>query len=612
MNFFNIKTLVKFTLFFNDSVRMIRSSLSLKLAIIAWTANYLYSYVEVYDSNIWLVLYILDVSLVISCGLAAHYIGFSGFFLTTLVSSLVFLLNWGLQFQRFIINKESALIEFGPFSKFLGGDCGLTLYIDFVSYSFALLTSLIGFCVYIYAFSYMRFEKNILNFLIYFKLFGWSMILLVMAGSWFTLLLGWELIGITSFLLINFWTSKITTLKSAFKAFVFNKISDAALIAAVCINLAMGNSFINTSLAFVSHASGVQLFFAGVSVSYASALLLALIIAAFCKSAQFGFHFWLPDSMEAPVPASALIHSATLVSAGIYLLVRYNSLFIVCNTALNLFMLITAFTAFYGAVIASFQTDVKKILAYSTISHCGMLMFSIIMHNPFITVFYLFAHGFFKSINFMCVGNFIQASNNYQDTSKMGRFFSLFKFEFYFFAITLFNLSSGPLFFCFFSKHWLVGLAYTNGLAGILAVNFIYAAAFCGAFYSSKLLFECMLAHKRSHHSVYNTHALEDSSRLYRRSNFLGRLAMSLLFTLSFYTLYLLWVTDLCGLPAVFDDYSALAAPNVGGSLYAVHLWFSIGLAVTASCYVSFKRIGLAWSSALPVILVFGLFLVLV
>lgn len=219
------------------------------------------------------------------------------------------------------------------------------------------------------------------------------------------------------------------------------------------MNLAMGTTYVNSGLAFAGHLSSVEVSFGGVNISHATIMLTLMIVAACCKSAQFGLHFWLPDSMEAPVPASALIHSATLVSAGIYLLIRYNSLFLVCSVTQSVFMLITSFTAFYGAVIASFQTDVKKILAYSTISHCGMLMFSITMHSPFITVFYLFAHGFFKSINFMCVGNFIQASNNYQDTSRMGRFFSLFKFEFYFFAITLFNLSSGPLLFCFFSKH---------------------------------------------------------------------------------------------------------------------------------------------------------------
>lgn len=134
--------------------------------------------------------------------------------------------------------------------------------------------------------------------------------------------------------------------------------------------------------------------------------------------------------MEAPVPASALIHSATLVSAGIYLMLRFNFLFFYCEFLANIFMIFTSFTSFYGAIIACFQTDIKKILAYSTISHCGFIMFSIIMYEPYITMFYLFAHGFFKSACFICAGNYIQAANNYQDLSKIGCMRETQPFEF--------------------------------------------------------------------------------------------------------------------------------------------------------------------------------------
>lgn len=129
-------------------------------------------------------------SIVICCGAAAQFLGFTGFFVATAFSSASFVAVWAMQFSRYVLSKETSIIELGPLSKFCGVDCGITLYVDYVSYSFALLTSLISSCVYLYAFSYMRFEKNILNFLIYFKLFGWSMILLVISGSWFTLLLG--------------------------------------------------------------------------------------------------------------------------------------------------------------------------------------------------------------------------------------------------------------------------------------------------------------------------------------------------------------------------------------------------------------------------------------
>lgn len=124
------------------------------------------------DDNLWFILYVLDVSIVICCGAAAQFLGFTGFFVATAFSSAAFAISWAMQFSRYVMSKESSIIELGPLSKFCGVDCGVTLYVDYLSYSFALLTSLIGSCVYLYAFSYMRFEKNIVNFLIYFKLFG--------------------------------------------------------------------------------------------------------------------------------------------------------------------------------------------------------------------------------------------------------------------------------------------------------------------------------------------------------------------------------------------------------------------------------------------------------
>jgi NADH-quinone oxidoreductase subunit L len=294
-------------------------------------------------------------------------------------------------------------------------------------------------------------------------------------------------------------------------------------MAAVCLNISAGTLYVNGSLAYSNVLASKEFDMGFLSVDYATLLLLCLMIASFCKSAQFGFHFWLPDSMEAPVPASALIHSATLVSAGIYAMLRFNTLFMVSPAMSSVFAAVTSFTAFYGAIIAGFQTDVKKILAYSTISHCGMLMFSVLMHLPYVTMFYLFAHGFFKSLNFMCVGNFIQHSNNYQDVSRMGRFASALSFERSVFAVTLFNLSSAPMFFCFFSKHWLLASTFINGYLDPLVVAFIYGAAFSGFFYSSKLMFECLFSTKRAHSSVYCVNAAQSASPLYRKSNAAAR-----------------------------------------------------------------------------------------
>jgi NADH:ubiquinone oxidoreductase subunit 5 (subunit L)/multisubunit Na+/H+ antiporter MnhA subunit len=207
--------------------------------------------------------------------------------------------------------------------------------------------------------------------------------------------------------------------------------------------------------------------------------------------------------MEAPVPASALIHSATLVSAGIYLLMRFNYLFLYSPTITLIFLLITSFTALFGAIIASYQTDVKKILAYSTISHCGFLMVSLMSFNPTITLLYLFGHGFFKSLNFMCIGNLINYVNNYQDFRKMGGINIFLLFEFFVLFICILNLGSLPFFLNFFSKHFLLNFTNLNNFAINIIHTILYFAAFFGIFYSIKVLYYTFLTFKKSHYSIY-------------------------------------------------------------------------------------------------------------
>ena len=248
--------------------------------------------------------------------------------------------------------------------------------------------------------------------------------------------------------------------------------------------------------------------------------------------------------MEAPVPASALIHSATLVSAGIYLLLRYNYLFIFTGCLIDVFLIITTFTAFYGAIISCFQTDVKKILAYSTISHCGFLMTSLYFTNPYITILYLYGHGFYKSLSFMCVGNLIQNSFNYQDVRKMGNYLFYNIFEFFFLFICVFNLSSLPFFFNFFTKHFFLLNISTLSLVKLISIAFIYLAAFCGIFYSIRLISYSFLTFKKNFYTSYKIISLNNKNNLFidkktlahnlkiylNKANLFGVTAMLLLF----------------------------------------------------------------------------------
>lgn len=293
-----------------------------------------------------------------------------------------------------------------------GINCELLFKVNFLSFLFIFLVIVIGFATNIYLLSYFKQEERGEEFMLLINWFICSMLILLLANNFFTIILGWELIGLTSFLLINFWRSKVTTLGCSFKAFAFNKVSDVFLMVGFCI---LWNTFktsnVDTLLVLITNnpTNNVHtLWCAG----------LCILIASCIKSAQFLGHLWLPDSMEAPVPASALIHSATLVSAGIYLLLKFYNIYVITDL-LDFIFLLGSFTACFGGIVAASQTDLKKILAYSTISHCGFIMASLIFHNIIVTVVYLYLHGLFKALTFFCAGSIIKF-NNTQDTRSMG------------------------------------------------------------------------------------------------------------------------------------------------------------------------------------------------
>ena len=387
-----------------------------------------------------------------------------------------------------------------PDSKFF-----FDFLIDSISFSFILLTTSIALFVYCYAFSYFRLEPHIERLLIFLNMFVISMIFLVSSGNIISMFLGWELIGLTSFLLINFWTTRVSTLKAAFKAFTFNKFSDICLLffciilfsTVFCTNIFVFQEFyiniINNNISF--------LFF---DINIIEFMCFLITTAAFIKSAQIGAHIWLPDSMEAPVPASALIHSATLVSAGIYLILRFNFIYEISVYGNLVLPLVGSITAFYGGLVASYQYDIKRILAYSTVSHCGFLVFLCSMYCHEYTILYLYVHGFFKAASFLCVGNIIRFNLNYQDIRYMGNFYKYLPFECYALFICFLNLAGCPFTFGFLIKHLLFTVADSQFyiLYYITFTNLIFGAL-TGLFYCSKIFFNVFFDIKRSKKIVY-------------------------------------------------------------------------------------------------------------
>lgn len=375
--------------------------------------------------------------------------------------------------------------------NWLSLEIGISLRLDGLSYLFILLVSIIGLGTNFYILNYLKYEAQEDVFMLLINWFMFSMIILVLANNLFTLFLGWESIGLSSFFLINFWNTRRGTMKSSLKAFFFNKISDVFLFIFLIlihyITASNNISVINLKIYLCLTTSSELYQYAG----------MCLFICTLFKSAQLFGHLWLPDSMEAPVPASALIHSATLVSAGIYLLLRFTPL-IIFNNFQMIILLIGSVTAAYGGVVSASQTDMKKLLAYSTISHCGFLFVSIGTEVYITVIIYLFLHGLFKALTFFCAGSFIRVAGS-QDTRNMGALNRLIPVDTIFLIICGFNLGGLPFSFGYLYKSMLISsLLNTNifyfivgfSTIGLLtSVIYVYRLIYYSAFDVAKEFF---------------------------------------------------------------------------------------------------------------------------
>lgn len=460
-----------------------------------------------YASNLPIFFYfgLLFILTTISSLVLLSYYGFYGIFILNLISIILFWVSTLFYFDMFFIDNITYKINLGKwFIIAVNYTVFFEIFIDSVSYSFMFLTLTIAVFVYIYSFSYFRYEPNVERLILLINCFVISMICLVTSGNFFVLFLGWELIGLTSFFLINFWSTRISTLKSAFKAFVFNKFSDASLLIAIILIFFLLNDVNIQSFLFqISLYNNYYLILLDNEIPLIELISFFFIICAFIKSAQFGFHIWLPDSMEAPVPASALIHSATLVSAGVFLLLRLSPLFEYSLYSYYVVPLVGSFTAFFGGLCSIYQSDIKKILAYSTISHCGFLMVCYSTYIPEFTILYLYIHGFFKAAVFLCVGNIIRFSRNYQDFRRMGMFWKYLPFECFSSFVCLINLCGLPFTIGFYIKHLLlIGVYMDFKLLYFILVN-ILGGAIAGLIYSFRLFYFVFFDFKKARKIIY-------------------------------------------------------------------------------------------------------------
>ncbi len=359
------------------------------------------------------------------------------------------------------------------------------LFLDPLSATMLMIVTGVGLLIHIYSAGYMEDDPGFWRFFAYMNFFIFAMVLLVSADNFVFLLIGWGLVGLASFLLIGFWFQRRSAVAAAQKAFVINVIGDFGLMLAIFLIFL---TFHNIS--YTSVFGNMNMLTAGSGTAVAITLLLFLACTA--KSAQLPLYMWLPDAMEGPTPVSALIHAATMVTAGVYLVARANPLFNAAPVALNVVAGIGGATALFAATIALFQLDIKRVLAYSTISQLGYMFMAEGVSNYSAGIFHLTTHAYFKALLFLGAGAVIHSLAGQQDMRKMGGLRQRMPITFWTFLIAALSISGIPPFSGFWSKDYVIDslLAQATATSNIwFYVLWIVAllTAFLTAFYMFRL-----------------------------------------------------------------------------------------------------------------------------
>ena len=364
--------------------------------------------------------------------------------------------------------------------------------IDPLSALLALVVTFVSLAVHIYSIGYMADDPGEIRFFGYISLFTFAMLLLVLANNFLQLFIGWEGVGLVSYLLIGFWFEKPTATAAALKAFVVNRIGDLGLILGIAMVLHYTGSLAYASVfARVPALAGrtVGLGF-GWRVSVLTLMGLLLFVGAMGKSAQIPLHVWLPDSMEGPTPISALIHAATMVTAGVYLVARLSPLYIHAPDALGVILVIGSLTAFFMGILGVVATDIKRVIAYSTLSQLGYMMAGLGASAFAAGIFHLVTHAFFKALLFLAAGSVIIAMHHEQDMRKMGGLRKYLPVTYVTFLVGSLALVAFPGFSGYFSKDALIDAVGQSPIPGAaFAYTLLLLSVFVTALYTFRMLF---------------------------------------------------------------------------------------------------------------------------
>ena len=411
-------------------------------------------------------------------------------YFTSFVLLIVMVLGW-VEFLNIKNNHEESLIYLSQWIISGNFEVSWSLRLDMLTSVMIIVITTVSSMVHVYSIGYMSHDKSIPRFMAYLSFFTFAMLLLVTSDNLIQLFLGWEGVGLASYLLIGFWHHKNTANSAAMKAFIVNRVGDFAFILGIISLFAMtGSVYFNDIFSSIDLIKTINYNLFGYSVSGIEFTCILLFIGSMGKSAQIGLHTWLPDAMEGPTPVSALIHAATMVTAGVFLLCRMSPLLEYAPLTLSIITYVGALTAIFAATIGLTQFDIKRVIAYSTCSQLGYMFFAVGVSAYPVAMFHLTTHAFFKALLFLGAGSVIHALSDEQDMRKMGGIWNKIPYTYTLMWIGSLALAGIPLFSGYYSKDLILESVWaSNSFHGYFAFVLGSLAAFLTAFYSWRLIF---------------------------------------------------------------------------------------------------------------------------
>ena len=440
----------------------------------------------------------------LTAGLFGRYIGPKGSaFITTTCLIITFMLSL-FAFYEVGLMESNTYIRLGTWlsSETLLINWGFMF--DSLTVIMCIVVTFVSSLVHLYSIEYMSHDPHLPRFMSYLSLFTFFMLILITADNFIQMFLGWEGVGLCSYLLINFWFTRVQANKAAIKAMILNRIGDFCLIMGILVIFTNYKAVDYSTVALLTPLIKNQdINFLNMNLNILSVICFFLFFGAMGKSAQLGLHTWLPDAMEGPTPVSALIHAATMVTAGVFLIARTSYIYEYSSEALEFVTVIGAMTAFFASSVGLLQNDLKRVIAYSTCSQLGYMVFACGLSDYSAGIFHLANHAFFKALLFLAAGAVIHAVNDEQDMRKMGGLKNLIPFTYSIVTIGSLALIGFPFLAGFYSKDLVLELAYGK-FTTYSHFSYILGTlgAFLTAFYSTRLLCLTFLVRPNGYRTV--------------------------------------------------------------------------------------------------------------